>query len=481
LSPGRISESRAITGKLVVRGLNPVLPPKREQGFVLPGPAGAPDRRRERFYVPRSAPALREQQLKPVVRSSTETRVVVRGIRNPAPNVGLSGIRNPLLRVEPGAAIRAREPYAVKLRLEGTVPTPPPEVPFRLIPQGEGRFTFETVTHGPLVSREKFVEAVAEYLATVLGDPAFDDATEFWHTESDPVTETVDAMEGVSRWLEITVDKPLKGLATGLGLSSDEAAVTAGISTDLILAPITGPLNKAESFIEVGGIIFGLLTGGHALVLACLKRLVHNEGKRLAVRGAVKMLTGSQSDRPRSNAPEAVGHNRRLPHEPKQAAISPLLHRPPHHDVPRPEQVPVLPAAPGTRHQWTPQEPLWKGLAFAPKPLTGSGAAGPAPATTARKRRTTKRPKPLVGDVTFFEPGPPPDGSGSEADVPTARRSSFLSRSEHGIIKVGGVGFGTSSGSRNLQAAYQHPGCHTGNCAPLGLPCRCPCGVCRAS
>ena len=142
--------------------------------------------------------------MKGVVRSSAEIRRGVRGIRNPDPE-GLSGIHNPLLRAEPGVeSTWIRQSEAAILQLERTTPTRPPEFPFRLVPLGEGTYTFETVTHDPLVSREKFVEATAEYFATVFGDPLFTDATEFWHTESDPVTETVGAMEGVSVRLQIT-------------------------------------------------------------------------------------------------------------------------------------------------------------------------------------------------------------------------------------------------------------------------------------
>ena len=324
-----------------------------------------------------------------VVRTPVETKRVVRGIRNRDPK-GLFSDSNRLLRVEPvPESIVVRQPKAAKPRLEETAPTRPPEVPVRLIPLGEGRYTFETVTHDLEVFRDKSVEAVAEYLATLFLDPAFDDATEFWHIESDPATETVDAMEGVSGWLQLTVDMPLKGLATKLGLSPDEAAVTAGVSTDLILAPITGPLNKAESFIEAAGIIVGLLTGGHVLVLACAKLLLHNQAKRLAVRGAVKMLTGSQSDRPRSNARGAMGHNRRLASDalrfvPREASTQPMPPRPEQHDG-RPPQVPASQGAPVTRRQPTPSGPLWLCLAVVSEPLASTSAANPAPATTARK------------------------------------------------------------------------------------------------
>lgn len=419
-----------------------------------------------------------------VVHTSKGLRGGARGADTPEPRVGFFSDRDPLLHAGGSSeSVRVCESTAIKLRLEGAVPTRPREVPFRLVPQREGTFTFETVTHDLEVSRDKVVEATAEYLATLFFNPAFDDATEFWHTESDPVTETVGSMEGVSGWLQITVDRPLEGLATRLGLSPAEAAASAGVSTDLILAPITGPLGKAESFIAAAGIILGLLTGAHAVVLASLKLLVHNEGKRLAVRGAVKALGGSQTERRRSVQHRARQHNPQVPPDaqrtaPELAPFSSLLHHPAQHDVPCPEQIPVRAAAPVTRRRPTPQEPQWQELTFVPKPPADSGAAGPAPTTTTRKRRRTNPVVPLVSDDEFVETVR--DGSGAEANVPSVRRSRRLSRGEPGIPKVGGVGFGTSSGNRNFQATYQHPGCLTGRCVPPGYPpCLCPCGVCH--
>ena len=214
-----------------------------------------------------------------------------------------------------------------------------------------------------------------------------------------------------------------------------EAALTAGVSTDFILAPITGPLDKAESFIEAAGIIVGLLTGGHALVLACLKLLVHNEGKRLAVRGAVKVLTGSQSDHPRSNTGGAVRHKPRVASDaqrtaPREAPTQPMPPRPEQHDVRRPPQIPVSQGAPLRRCQPTPSDSLWLCLAVVSEPPASTSAANPGPAATARKRRTTKPVVPLLGDDEFLKtpPGVLWDEGGTEADVPTARRSSFLSR-----------------------------------------------------
>jgi hypothetical protein len=151
-------------------------------------------------------------------------------------------------------ATRIRKARATGLRVEPTVVMGPPEAPFRIVPGHEGRFTFEPVMHDAEVAREKFIEATGDYLATVFGDRLFLAATKSWETESDPVTAAIEGLEEVSGWLHSAVNAPLKGLDITLGLSPGEAVVTAGISGNLILAPITGPLDTAESYVGIGGI-----------------------------------------------------------------------------------------------------------------------------------------------------------------------------------------------------------------------------------
>lgn len=109
MSPGRFSESRAITGAWIVHGREHVPHTNRElRGFYVPGTAGAPDGRGKQFYVLGSAAALPVQQLKSkeydsgtersVGYTSAELRGSVRGVGNPEPQVGLFSTRDPLLR-----------------------------------------------------------------------------------------------------------------------------------------------------------------------------------------------------------------------------------------------------------------------------------------------------------------------------------------------------------------------------------------------
>jgi hypothetical protein len=170
---------------------------------------------------------------------------------------------------------------------------------------------------------------------------------------------------------------------------------------------------------------------------------VHSEAeaKRLVVRGAVKALGGSRTTGRRSTTPGAGRQNLQLPSDsqitaPRPAPIPPMPPRTEEHDV-RHRQVSVPQDASQTRRQPTPNELSRQRPAFAPKPAS-SGAADPASATTAPKRRVTK-PVMLPAGEEFLKPPPAGlrRGSVTEVDTLPARTVSRLSRGEHGILKLG--------------------------------------------
>ena len=292
----------------------------------------------------------------------------------------------------PGATLPTRAREAPK----ETVPPLSPGFLARVRSPREGRRTGETAADELESAREKFDDAFGDWLATVCGDPFFFAATEDWHTESNPLAEAMDGIEGVSGWLQGVLDMPLKGLlSTTLGLSTGEAAVTAGVSTNLILAPITGPLDKAESYIGIGGVAFGLVTGGHGFILACVKPLLHQQLHHALVHAVVEVLGGSRTDRPQPDRPSAVGHNLRPPSDasdtaPHQQGIQPMPLQSEQHHARRPAWPSAPKAAPETRHQPTPREPLWLCLVFTSKPSPGSGAARTSTSRTAAWRNATR-------------------------------------------------------------------------------------------
>jgi hypothetical protein len=341
--------------------------------------------------------------------------------------------------------------------------------------------------HDAEVAREKFNEATADYLATVIGDPLFTTATRFWVTESDLATETIDTIEGINGKIQGAVDTPLQSLGAALGLSSGEAAFTAGVSTNLILAPITGPLGKAETYIEVAGIVFGLLTGMHGLVLACVKPLAHSQAHQLVARGVGSLLDGPRAARPQSDTHTRGNRDLRITDDKRhataqQSLTQPMMRRLEQQDVLRPAPFPTPQDSPESWREPTRSDPLWLCLVFVSKPPTSSDSAHTDTVRAAAKRDVTKPVVWPLGDDVLFRtlPAVLQGGSISEVDVSTARTMNNLPERRHFIVQMEGVGLGAFNAKTRSQTVYQHPGCLTGRCVPPGRPpCLCPCSVCR--
>jgi hypothetical protein len=409
-------------------------------------------------------------------RKRIETRQEISGFD--WPTVGYEAIlRNQILRGSRGSGWSGSL-HNTRERKAGA----PPGEELITVEIGQRTFTFGRVPREVETSREKVVEATAGYLATVIGNPLFTVATRSWQTESYPVTETVGVIEGVSGHLQGAVDAPLKIVGAALGLTPGEATFTAGVSTNLILAPITGPLDKAESYLEIGGIIFGIITGGHGLVLACIKPLLHSQFKHLLARGLVEMVDGLSSTHPQSDTPAVESCDLPTADTAEQARLHEALTQPMTQDLPQrsvtpPARFTVRDDLPRKRHEPTPDEPLWLCLAFVSKETTSGSVAHTAEPNAA---------KPVVlpmGDDAFLRTLPDAlrCGTVSEVGVPTSKSKSDLSRAQHFVIQAEGIHLGTFNASRGSQAAYQHPGCLTGRCVPPGRrPCPCPCSVCRS-
>jgi hypothetical protein len=345
----------------------------------------------------------------------------------------------------------------------------------------EGDQPTETVTQHIEEDREKLTEATAEYLASVFVDPIFTADTRGWETETDLVTEVVDTSEQ----LEDGVVASLRRLGADTGLSPGAADFTAGVATNLILAPIMGPLDKAETYIEVAGIIIGITLGAHGLAMACAKLLFKRQSEHLFEQGVISLLHGPRTAQPQSDSHAAARHkpytatdSLHFTHFTRHESVArPTTHDQEQHSVVPPAHLPTPVDAPGTRREPTRSDPLWLCLAFVSKPTASSGAAHTP--TTAAERNVTK---PIVlppGDDAFLRTLPKAlrGGSVSEVDAQTLETMNDLPAGQHFIVQMEGISFGTSatSGSQTLQ----HPGCLTGRCVPPDQPrCPCPCSVC---
>jgi hypothetical protein len=321
-------------------------------------------------------------------------------------------------------------------------------------------------------SREKVAEATANYFARTIGNRIFKATIGRVKSEAFPETAPLDAIEKANNLLQNSVNSPFEALDVALGLSSGEATVGAGITTNLILAPITGPLEKAETYIEVCGIIAGILTGGHGLVVAFVKPLLHSQLNHALSRLAVNLLLGPQTraDRMEQDPAPRTGEG---PNDGDSLAV--------HREVMR-------------------DDPLWLCIVFKSKQPPESTLEQPD-GSAAKLRKGSDSPDmstvatPIEGDIpkpTILPVGNYEfvrtlltvlqDSDVSETDVPTAQAMRTLPAGRHFILRVEGVSFGSSRTTSNSQVGIvcQHPGCLTRQCVPPGGgPCVCSCAVCQ--
>jgi hypothetical protein len=319
--------------------------------------------------------------------------------------------------------------------------------------------------------REKLTEGTTDYLATVLGNPAFTAATQGWQTEPFPATE---AIEGVRGQLQADVATPLQNLGGAVGLSSGQAAFAAGVTTNIVLAPITGPLDQAATYIEIAGIIVGLVTGAHGLALACLKLLSHSQFERLLSQGFNDLIHGSPTAGPQSDS------HRPTVRPPRTATDASHFKRP--EAVARPARHHAEQASPGTPCDATRQGQPRLCLSFAPKqpenPNAPARGIGIASGFYGDMHEAVVLPP---GDDAFLRALPTilQSSTLSELDVPTAKTMSDLREVQYFVLGREGLGLGTRNAKPGSRTTFQHPGCRAGDCKAPGLRCPCRCSGCQ--
>jgi hypothetical protein len=330
---------------------------------------------------------------------------------------------------------------------------------------------------------EKVVEAADNYAAADTVDKLFPGLTGDDQADSFPVTEAAGDIDKVSRSLQGAVTAALETPAVSIGLTPGEAAISAGIGTNLLLAPITGPLEQASTFLEIAGLVAGLAIGSHPLVLACIKPLLHTELEH-ALSQSIDAVVSGLLDAPQAGAHQLPpGALERLHVLIPSEETLPATHATESHQSFLLDRPWISSETHNKPRELTRDEPLWLCLVFVPKPPTRSTPATGA-ATLAQERDV---PKPVVlpmGDDHFLRTLPEAlrDGSVAEVGLPTATTMHDLLAGRHVILKMEGVSIAGLSTEMDSQAAYQHPGCLTGRCVPLDSPrCLCPCGVCHAA
>ena len=132
--------------------------------------------------------------------------------------------------------------------------------------------------------RYKLKEAAADYAGNRVVNAVWRGrSVAAWRWPS--IANAAEAVNTAADWLGNLVEHPIDSLSTSVGAPGSLAAAGAGVIATYVLHPITEELDEAAKIIEVVGIIIGLATGLHPLVLACVKPLAHSEIAELVADG----------------------------------------------------------------------------------------------------------------------------------------------------------------------------------------------------
>jgi hypothetical protein len=112
-----------------------------------------------------------------------------------------------------------------------------------------------------------------------------------WQTSDDLlIDQTINFLIGMSDNLHEVVRNSLESLADGAGVSAPVNLVGANVIATLLTDPITEPIEDVEHGLELVGILVGLVTGIHPLVMTCAKYLIHDEISRILSEGIKNAL-----------------------------------------------------------------------------------------------------------------------------------------------------------------------------------------------
>ena len=151
--------------------------------------------------------------------------------------------------------------------------------------------------------REQIAAAAADYAASRV-EGQF--GVTWWQTsQSFPLSQAAGLLDGSAEWLRGLVEHPLAGAASAAGAAGPIVPIGAGIAADYVTAPLTAPLEDAARVCELAGIVIGLATGAHPLVIACVKRLAHDEAGEILSAAFEQIFTSI--DAGRQDRPAAPG------------------------------------------------------------------------------------------------------------------------------------------------------------------------------
>jgi hypothetical protein len=334
------------------------------------------------------------------------------------------------------------------------------------------------------VIADKLKEAFADDIGGRAADIVFSPPAESDESEAFPTQQAADDIETIIGWLQGAVTSVFEASAAEIGLPSGEAAISAGVFSELVLAPIMGPLEEAAILLEIAGLIAGLATGTPALALTCLKALEHK-----AFEHAVSRIIIGLAQAPGAHDPESAARTPAITY----MADVPLT-RPPSADtlpVRRAAELdraaparPVENAAPNPPRKTTRDDPLW--LCLELKPRSPDNRNKPAPGIYISADVLTDVRSTVVlpaGDDEFLRTLPEilERSAVSTVDEPCVKTIRDLAARWHVIFQTEGIDSGTIDPQPAPRLGYQHPDCSERLCTPPGVDCPCGCIACQYS
>jgi hypothetical protein len=143
--------------------------------------------------------------------------------------------------------------------------------------------------------REQIKAAAGDYAASwVQGQWS----VTWWETPQNfPLSQAADLLNGSAEWLRGLVEHPLADMASRTGAGGPIASIGAGVTANFVTARLTAPLESGARLCEIAGIVLGVMTGAHPLVMACAKRLVDDELSDMLAKGFEQIINAIGTDR----------------------------------------------------------------------------------------------------------------------------------------------------------------------------------------
>ena len=125
---------------------------------------------------------------------------------------------------------------------------------------------------------KRLVEGYKEAAATTAAGYVEGAIWRAWKTPDDlfPV-QAINFLDGVSENLHVAIQDALSYLGAEAGFPAPINLVSANITATMLTKPLAEPMEGLSRGLEVTGILLGLVTGLHPLVITCAKYLIHGE------------------------------------------------------------------------------------------------------------------------------------------------------------------------------------------------------------